>query len=292
MKYILITSFLVFLAGNAISQNDMIGYGFRAGLSMGQYTGPSETGPNGETLETNKLASGFHIGMTINFKFGDLMGLRTELMFSQRGTDYLYKGPSYYVLGRNTLTPITIAGTRKQSTKVSNAYLDVPLVLYYRIKSFEISGGLNTGLLISSAAGGSLTFDGVSPITGAALTPYTINLNYNYKKDKAGTASSTTQPININGRDYFEPTIIGAYYDFTEKDKNLFKTLDFGLVAGLSYFLNQGLFLGVKYVHGLGDVDRNNYDISLQSLHTDGSHIPRSDTNKSRSWQFSVGFAF
>jgi hypothetical protein len=292
MKYILIASFLVLLAGNAISQNDHIGYGFRAGLSMGQYTGPSETGPNGETLETNKLATGFHIGMTINFKFGDLMGLRTELMFSQRGTDYLYKGPSYYVLGRNTLQSITIAGTRKQSINVSNAYLDIPLVIYYRIKSFEISGGLNTGLLISSAAGGSLTFDGVSPITGAALNPYTINLNYNYKKDKAGTASTTTQLVNIDGRDYPVPTIIGAYYDFTEKDKNLFKTLDFGLVAGLSYFLNQGLFLGVKYVHGLGDVDRNNYDISLQSLHTDGSFIQRGDINKSRSWQFSVGFAF
>ncbi len=292
MKYILIASFLLFLAGNAISQNDHIGYGFRAGLSLGKYDGPSETGPDGETLETNKFATGFHIGMTINFKFGDLMGLRTELLYSQRGTDYLYKGPSYYKLGRNTLTPITITGTRKQSINVSNAYLDIPLVLYYRIKSFEISGGLNSGLLISSAAGGSLTFDGVSPITGTALDPYTINLNYNYKKDKAGTASNVTQSIKINGKDYPEPTIIGAYYDFAQKDKNLFKTLDFGLVAGLSYFLNQGLFLGVKYVHGLGDVDRNNYDVSLQSLHTDGSLIQRADINKSRSWQFSVGFAF
>lgn len=291
MKYILIASFLLFFAGNAMSQNESIGYGFRAGLSTGQYVGPSETGPNGETLEKNKLASGFHIGMTINFKFGDLLGLRTELMYSQRGADYLYKGPSYYLL-RNALKPIIIMGTRKQSLNISNAYLDVPLVIYYRIKSFEISGGLNSGLLISSAAGGSLTFEGVSPITGAALTPYTINLNYNYKKDKAGTASTTTQLVKVDGQPYPVPTIIGAYYDFPEKDKNLFKTLDFGLIAGLSYFLNQGLFIGVKYVHGLGDVDRNNYDISLQSLHTDGNYIQRADINKSKSWQFSVGFAF
>ncbi len=292
MKYILIASFLVFLAGNAISQNDLIGYGFRAGLSLGKYDGPSETGPNGEKLETNKFSSGFHIGMTINFKFGDLLGLRTELIYSQRGTDYLYKGPSYYALGRTTLTPITIAGNRTQSINVSNAYLDIPLVIYYRIKSFEISGGLNSGLLISSAAGGSLKFEGISPTTGAALTPYTINLNYNYKKDKAGTASATTQLVNIDGKPYPVPTIIGAYYDFAQKDKNLYKTLDFGLMAGVSYYLNQGLFLGVKYVHGLGDVDRNNYDISLQSLHTDGNFIQRGDTNKSSSWQFSVGFAF
>lgn len=292
MKYILLFTFLTVLTGKSISQNEFIGYGFRAGVSLGKYDGPSELGPNGETLETNKLASGFHIGMTINFKFGDLLGLRTELMFSQRGTDYLYDGPSYYVLGRNTLQAITIGGTRKQSINVSNAYLDVPLVVYYRIKSFEISGGLNSGVLISSAAGGSITFDGVSPVTGATILPYTINLNYNYKKDKAGDASTTTQQVNIDGRNYAVPSNIGAYYEFAEKDKNYFKTLDFGLVAGLSYFLNQGLFVGVKYAHGLGDVDRNEYDISLKALNTNGTFIPRNDINKSQSWQFSVGFAF
>src|SRR6185436_13718006 len=108
MKYLLLASFLIFFTGKAVSQNEHIGYGFRAGLSLGKYDGPSELGPNGETLETNKMASGFHIGMTVNFKFGDLMGLRTELMFSQRGTDYLYKGPSYYVLEKNTTRSITL----------------------------------------------------------------------------------------------------------------------------------------------------------------------------------------
>jgi len=229
LKYSLLCTILLFLAGNVKSQNESIGYGFRAGLSIAKYNGLSEMGPNGETLEINKMASGFHIGMTLNYKFGDLMGLRSELIFSQRGTDYLYKGPSYYVLGRNTVQSITIAGTRKKSINVSNAYIDVPLTVYYKIRGFELSGGVNLGLLISSAAGGSVNFEGVSPITGNPITPFKINLNYNYKSDKAGGASSTTQDVNIDGRSYAIPTFIGAYYEFPEKDKDMFNTHDTGV---------------------------------------------------------------
>ena len=287
-KYLFLFIPVFCLPGKINAQLESIGYGFRAGLSLARLDGPSETGPNGETLETNKMASGFHIGVQINYKFGDLMGLRSELLFSQRGTDYLYDGPSYYVLGRNTLKEITLLGTRKQSINVSNAYLDVPLSLYYRIKGFELSGGVNIGILISSAAGGSIDFEGSSPVTA----PFKINLNYNYKGDDAGEASTTTQDVNVQGQNYMVPSFIGAYYEFPEKNKDLYKTLDFGLTAGLSYFLNEGLYLGVHYVHGLGDVDRNDYDVSLRQLNTDGTFIKRADENKSRSWQFSVGFSF
>ena len=288
LKHSLLFAVLLFLSGNVKAQFESIGYGFRAGLSLAKTDGPSEIGPNGETLETNKMATGFHIGLQLNYKFGDLMGLRTEFLFSQRGTDYLYDGPSYFVLERNTLKEITVLGTRKQSINVSNAYLDVPLALYYKIKKLELSGGLNLGVLISSAAGGNIDFTGSSPVT----SPFTINLNYNYKSDKAGEASSETKDLTIQGQNYAIPTFIGAYYDFSQKDKDVYKTLDFGLIAGVSYFLNEGLYLGVRYVHGLGDVDRNTYDISLQALNPDKSFIQRNDENKSRSWQFSVGFSF
>src|SRR5258706_9843430 len=103
LKNLLFITVLLFLAIKVTSQNDAIGYGFRAGISLARFDGPPERGPNGETLETNKMASGFHIGAQFSYKFGDLMGLRAELLFSQRGTDYLYDGPSYFVLGRNTL---------------------------------------------------------------------------------------------------------------------------------------------------------------------------------------------
>lgn len=288
LKYLLPFVLLFMIVSRSHAQIDALGFGFRAGLSLAKFDGPSEMGPNGESLETNKMSTGFHIGVQINYKFGDLMGLRSELLYSQRGTDYLYEGPSYYVLDRNTVKEITLLGKRKQSINVSNAYLDIPLSLYYKIKKFEISGGLNVGVLLSSSAGGTIDFEGTSPVT----SPFRINLNYNYKSDEAGEGSPDTEILTIQGQTYDVPKFVGAYYEFPEKDKDLYKTLDLGLIAGLSYFLNEGLYLGVHYVHGLGDVDRNEYDVSLKELNTDGSYIQRNDENKSRSWQFSVGFSF
>lgn len=291
LRYITVLAVCLGIAGGINAQSDMIGFGFRAGLSYSKLDGPSELGPGGESLESFKSANGFHIGALVNFKFTDLVGLRAEFMYSQRGTEYKYEGPSYYVLGRNDVNTTTLTGTRTQSLNISNAFIDIPVVAYYKLGSLEIFGGLNSGLLVASSGGGNIDFSGKSGL-GTTIDPFRVNLNYNYKGDKAGEAASTIQPITVDGRDYDTPTAIGAYYDFTEKDKNLFKTLDFGLIAGASFFLNEGLFLSARYVHGLADVDRNEYDISLQSLGTNGSFVPRSDTNKSKSLQFSVGFSF
>ncbi len=290
MKYF---SSLLFLlcALTAFSQNENLGFGFRAGMSFAKIDGPSEIGTGGEELESNKMASGFHIGLIVNYKFTDLMGLRGEFLYSQRGTDYLYEGPSYYVLGRNTPSSVTLTGTRKQTINVSNSYIDIPLTVYYKIKFFEISGGLNTGLLIGSSGGGSVEFSGKTPNQGTVI-PFKVNLNHNYAKDDAGDASPDFQTINADGFTYQVPTFEGAYYNFETKDKNFYKTLDFALNAGLSYFLNDGLFLGAKYIHGLGDVDNNENDVSLKELNPNGTHIQREDINKSTSWQFSVGFQF
>lgn len=288
IKYILLFAAL-FLATASDAQSDRIGYGFRAGLSFSKIDGPSETGPNGEELETNKMASGFHIGMALNVKITDEFGFRPELLYSQRGTDYTYTGPSYFKLGEGTL-PVTIFGTRTHTVNVSNSYLDIPLALYYKIGFFELTAGLNTGLLISSNGAGSIQFEGTSPL-GSPVPPFEVNLNHGYKSDDAGSASAETTPITIDGRIYDVPQFLGAYYDFPTKGKDLYKTLDFGIVAGLSYYLNEGLFLSARYIYGLGDMDRNEYDVSLQSL-SNGNLIPRADVNRSTSWQFSVGFSF
>lgn len=287
LKYSIICA--IILSGITVkAQSDFLGFGFRAGLSFSKIDGPSELGPNNEELEENKLATGFHIGMSINFKFTDIMGLRSELIYSQRGNDYTYNGPSYYLLGRNTLQSVILRGNRNQTINLSNSYLDIPLLGYYKFGYFELSAGLNTGILLSSTAGGNIVFDGTTPLMNT-LPTLEINLNYNYKKDGAGQSFEDTQEIVVDGRPYDVPEIVGAYYEYPVKDKDLYKTLDFGLTAGVAYFLNEGLYLSAKYIHGLGDVDRNFYDVAL---FTDGTIVQRADTNKSTSWQFSIGFSF
>lgn len=294
-RYLKVFVVFYFISGNMFSQDDKIGFGFRAGASISKLDGPSEMGPNGESLEEYTNARGFHIGAAINYKATDLFGLRGEFVFSQRGTLYDYDGPSYYVLGRGNARTTIITGTRKQTLNVSNAFLDIPVMAYYKFGSFEISGGLNTGILLASTAGGSTNFEGISP-QGNTI-PFEVGLNHNYKKDEPGGASETEFEVSIDGGfPYTVPETVMAYYEFETKEKNWYKTIDFGIVVGAAFYLNEGLYVSARYVHGLTDVDENTYDVSLQTITQDGSpngsFVQRADDNKSRSWQFSIGFSF
>ena len=271
------------------AQEKQFGFGFRAGLSFSKFDGPSEMDPDGKSLESWSSDKGFHIGGALTYRFTDLVGARFEFMYSQRGTNYKYDGPSYYVLGRNTL-PTKLTGTRHQSMNINNAYFDFPLELYYKLGKFEIFGGFNTGLLVGSTAGGTIQFEGES--NGNPVDPFILTLDYNYKKDKAGGASVERITVDVNGLKYMEPKILGAYYEFAERGKMQYQTLDFGLIGGVSYYINEGLFLSWRYLYGLGDVDRNQYDISLKDINSNNTHVPRADSNRSLSMQFSVGFSF
>lgn len=274
------------------AQYGSVGFGFKAGLNFSSFDGPSETSLNGETLEAFSTTSGFHIGALVNFKFTDLVGIRTEFAYSQRGTKYTYAGPSYFTLGKYTLQSLNITGTRQQTLEVTNAYIDIPVLAYYKIGNVEIFGGINSSLLVSSTGGGNIQFTGKAPITNTDLAPFNVVLNHSYKKDEAMGATATTQNVNVNGQIYTVPQNVGAYYDFPTRDKALYNTLDFGLAAGLSYFLNESLFISARYILGLTDVDRNEYDISLQALQGNGAYMPRADKNTSQSLQVSVGFSF
>ena len=291
-RYLILLAAMWLVSGSVISQNDNLGFGFRAGASIAKLDGPSELGPNGEELEEYTMARGFHIGASVSYKFTDLVGMKAEFVYSQRGTEYTYDGPSYYVLGRGTIRSTTIYGDRQQTLDLSNVFLDIPVLAYYKIGKLELCGGVNTGILLASTAGGSTNFEGISSL-GNPIAPFQVGLNHNYKKDKAGEASSETFDVSIDGSfPYAVPETVMAYYEFETKEENQYKTIDFGLVVGAAFYINEGLYLSARYTHGLSDADVNNYDVSLQSLNTDGSFKYRDDDNKSRSWQFSVGFSF
>ena len=291
-RYLILLAAMWLVSGSVISQNDNLGFGFRAGASIAKLDGPSELGPNGEELEEYTMARGFHIGASVSYKFTDLVGMKAEFVYSRRGTEYTYDGPSYYVLGRGTIRSTTIYGDRQQTLDLSNVFLDIPVLAYYKIGKLELCGGVNTGILLASTAGGSTNFEGISSL-GNPIAPFQVGLNHNYKKDKAGEASSETFDVSIDGSfPYAVPETVMAYYEFETKEENQYKTIDFGLVVGAAFYINEGLYLSARYTHGLSDADVNNYDVSLQSLNTDGSFKYRDDDNRSRSWQFSVGFSF
>ncbi|MDX1477661.1 MAG: outer membrane beta-barrel protein [Saprospiraceae bacterium] len=267
-----------------------ITYGFRAGLSYSKLLGDVEMDANGN-LEEYRFASGFHIGIAFNYAVTDLFGFRTELLFTQRGTEYKYEGDSYIWLARATQDQRLLLGKRTQDVNISTANLEVPLLTYFKAGPFEFSGGINLSVLMAATGGGGLNFEGVSP-NGNPVDPFRITLSYNFVKDEAGSRGAGTIPVRIDGTTVLTPSIIGAYYDYDEKDGNLFNTFDIGLMGGMSYYLNEGLYLGGRIIYGLTDVDDNQYDISLRALDQDNNYIARADKNQNLTFQVSIGFLF
>lgn len=288
--YIIIAALLILTTASYAQQ---LSYGFRAGLSFSKFQGPSEVNAAGESLESYSYASGFHIGFAVNYAVTDLFGFRGELLFSQRGTEHKYEGDSYYFLKRNDPgNEKLVFGKRKMDMGVSMANLELPLAVYYKLGSFEFLAGVNIGVMMTSTGGGSLEFTGGVSQSGNPVDSFVITLQHNYAKDGARQAGPSDLPILVDGGVITTPSTTGAYYDFDVKDQNLYKTLDFGLTAGLSFFLNEGLFIGGRVVYGLTDLDRNEYDISYQELDADDNYIQRADKNTNLTIQASIGFLF
>jgi len=284
----------VLLLVTSASYGQELSYGFRAGLSYSQFSGPSELSAAGEALESYALASGFHIGFAMNYAVTDLFGVRGELLFSQKGTEYKYEGDSYYFLRRTFPGEEKLVfGKRKVDMGVSMASLELPIMVYYKLGSFEFQGGVYIGALMTSTGGGSLDITGgYSPSLNNPVDSFGITLQHNYSKDGARQAGRADLEVAVDGTTVLTPSTTGAYYDYDIKDKNLYNAFDFGLTGGLAFFLNDGLFIGGRVSYGLVDLDRNEYDISYHKLDADDQYIKRSDKNVNLTMQASIGFLF
>lgn len=257
--------------------------GFKAGLNFSNFDAPSEVDLNGQELEAYEYTTGFHIGAIFGLAFTDRFGLKGELMYNQKGAEVLYDGPSYFFFYDNSGRPDVLLGNRRSSVDVTNSYIDVPLMGYARFGRIEFEAGVSGSFLVSSVGIGSANF------TGSNGQEFIISYDYNYFRDEAGLDGIVEQASTTGN--FIIPEIVGAYYDRTS-DERLFRGLDFGLVGGVSFFLNQGLFIGGRFYYGLSDVTREEQDISLFSVTADEMTIPRDDVDHNLSIQASIGFRF
>lgn len=262
--------------------------GFKAGLNFNNIDGPTET--DDEVFESN---TGFHIGASFVYSFTDLFGVKAELMYSQKGTQYTYDGPSYFTFyTTNTATPIFATGNRRSDISISNSYIDIPVLLYYKIGRLELEAGVNAGFLIGSSGSGGITFSGTTQ-AGSPVAEFTTGVDYGYYSNEKGIDAimgSTT--ITLNTLQAFRPESTDAYYEAADNDDNKFKTVDFGLNAGLAFFLNKGLYVGVRANYGLSDITNEGQDISPVSLAQGNRYQTRDDQDRNISIQASVGFRF
>ncbi len=258
--------------------------GLRIGLNYAQFDGNA-----GENASLGTLP-GFHIGPAFSYSFSDIMGLRGELMFSQKGTKYEYNGASYLGIRKNTEVIQTI-GTRKMRVAVNNNYIDLPLMFYTLLfERIDVSAGGYMSVLVGSTGRGDLEYSGTRENSNAVVGPLKFLLEQNFYKDKAGTVPSpTTQIIRLEGDQITLPERTGAYYEYrTKPDGSKYNTLDYGLTGAIHYRLSGGLYIGARYQWGLSDVSNDDFDISYKSLTPNKEFILIPEKFKNRTLQLSI----
>jgi len=291
-----ILAFLViafFNPQNISAQAQTLTYGFKAGLSYSKIEGPSENS-GGTDLETNDFANGFFVGALFRYWFTDLVGVKWELLYSQKGSDYNFTGPGYQLIPTESGSILSLTGNQSINLSISNAYLDIPILIYGKFGKIEIEGGVNIGILTSSRAQGDLSFGGQS-LSGSIVNEFSAALDYRFRRDNPGVVDFTngTTSINVDGTPNVIPESLTAYYQFTEATGRPYRMLDLGLNAGAYYYWNQGLFLGARFNYGLIDVtEENGYDVSRESLDASQNFIQRFDKDRNITLQFSIGFGF
>lgn len=272
----------------AISAQGFSG-GFKAGLNFSTFSAADvEVDNDGNQLESFDNTTGFHVAATFAYAFTDLVGVKADLMYTQRGVSRRFEGPSYFynydvASGEGILN----TGQLVRQQSAVNSYIDIPVMAYYRLGPLEIAGGASAGFLVSSNGTGSAQY------TNTIFGDQEVIFSYenNYFRDEAGLGSVVirgTDPVIPGGP--VLPSVVGAYYN-NDSDEPLYNRLDFGLVAELNFFLNNGLFVGVRYQHGLSDVTDATNDQQLY-LPSGDELVNRDDKDFNRSVQASVGFRF
>ena len=267
--------------------------GFRAGLNFISFDADAEMDGDGMTLETFNRTTGFHVGATFAYEITDLVGLKADLMYSQKGGEVIYEGPSYLFLYAPDGLAERVQGSLQSERDVLNSYIDIPVVAYYRLGPLELEGGVSAGLLVNSRASGSAAYANTVDSQGRGLGAIVYNYDYNYFDDVIGRAA-VLEFSDASGGLANIPAVVNAYYNSTDS-RPLYRRLDFGLVGGVSFFLNNGLYLGARYQLGLTDTTRGEND---QRLFSDPNTVTgeleynTDDKDYNRVIQASVGFRF
>ena len=267
-----------------------IGFGFRTGLNFNYFVGDKEIGPDGAELESWENSTGFHIGASFNVPITDLVGVRVEVAYHQAGGRIRYEGPSYFVFPQEGGNDVVLnGGTRNSLLNITNSYIQVPVLFYYKpFPQLELHGGAYAQVLVSATADGQIAY------SGPGVEDFALTVSYNYVQDELDTRpTATTETIGLdNGQTIEVPEAIGAYYFYDERPDGFFNTLDLGLTAGLSYYLNGGLYVGARGYLGLTDATNNDFDRSLQSLDANDTFVARTDQDRLLTMQAMVGFLF
>ena len=293
MKKLTLVVVAIFLIQTINAQS--FGLGFKTGLTLSRFNGPSET-LNGVDLESNENAGGFMIGAIFKYKITDLAGIKAELLYNQKGSRFNFTGMGYQYLPPVGQPNILLTGEQRIDLDISNNYLNIPIMGYGRVGRFEFEGGVSFGVLLSSNGSGEVVIDGNST-TGTPTGRYSGILEYRFNNTnprQLSIVSTDVEVLNVDGQMITFPRFLDAYHRFPNlqglTSDGVFNALDIGVIGGINYYWNSTLYLGARLNYGLSDVTNNDsgYDVSR----VDFNGGPRDDKDQNFSIQISLGFSF
>ncbi len=268
----------LFLFGLSLSAQNL-----KVGLSAGLIRSSFDSNDM-EEGESYGYTNGFSFGVTAEYAISDVFGLRSGINLYQKGAKHDFIGGSYWHI-TNPLTSreFVFPGPREQKLVVSNTYVALPIGIYGTIRDrVQIYGTLDFGYLVSSSGSGQMDFVYEGQV-------YSSSLNYRYKRDKAGEGSGDY--TSIAGTDFGLPAQSGAYFEYSEKESNLYNSFDISANVGLNVYLTSSLYVGARYNYGLMDITSEKSDRSYVKS-TNGGLSFRDDKDRNVGYEFMVGFNF
>lgn len=280
------------LTNRLCAQSGTWRFGFELGWSYSNINGESESSDAGIDLETANYNSGFNLSIYTRRYFTDLFGLQFGVAYSQRGSQHEFDGQSYYIFGLQDNQPRVVRGSRFESRKYANHYIDLPVMVFHHIGSvLEVGAGGYASLLVSSKSDGEIRFNDEG--SGISFQPFFLDTEYNYLSDDYGDNASGTQMIRIEGQNFEEPRRIPAYYEYLDDPgEKLLSRLDYGLMAHLGFYFNESLNVKGRVMYGLADLTNEEADVAKSEFTEDRKLIFRDDTDNSVSFQVTLGFLF
>lgn len=261
-------------------------FGVRAGLNQSTLLGPSLG------AEDYSFSTGFHFGISYSYNFSDVLALRSEIAYIQNGFNYNYEGDGFFIL-RTAETTVYEKGSVELNIDNSLGYISLPVVLNAKInRKWQVNGGVYMNFLVSPIGQGQLRF--VSHENPEDIV-FRQQQDYQYFNDEArGGTNGRLTPIGVivDGEVVNINRFAGAYYQHGEKNGNLINGFDFGLTAGIDYFINKGFYIGLSFDYGLLDVTNNNVDYQRDALNDDNTLNFSDDRDTHLGLKASIGFRF
>ncbi len=265
----------------------------RAGLTFSRIQGGTEHDDRGLPLETHLFTTGWHLSIGADIALINQFGLRAELLYNQKGTEYRYDGFSYWIFPTIDNERRYAAGTRRMLLSIRNTYLELPVLMYLRSGRATFVAGFSMGQLLRSKGTGELLFSGITT-NGSPTPPFRVVLEFDYLRDPLQVPlwSDEVLLLPLDGVFVEVPIRMSAYYEATTRPERYFYRLDLASQIGADFNLSYNLFIGFRWSYSLRDVINDRQDVLRQRLDEQQRYVLRNAIQRYSVLQLSGGIKF